>query len=51
MVETKVVEKKTLFMFKDFFFSENHAIHEIMWKNMVEPDIPKVAIIRCAKKM
>jgi len=31
------------FMF-DNFFSENHAIYEIMWKNMVEPDRPQMTI-------
>ena len=25
-----------------FFFSENSAIHEIMWKNMIEPDRSQV---------
>jgi len=28
----------------DNFFSENHAIYEIMWKNMVEPDRPQMTI-------
>jgi hypothetical protein len=26
------------------FFPENCAVYEIMWKNMVEPDRPKVRI-------
>jgi hypothetical protein len=26
------------------FFSENPAVYEIMWKNMVEPDRPQVAM-------
>jgi hypothetical protein len=25
-------------------FSENRAVDEIMWKNMVEPDRPQMAI-------
>jgi hypothetical protein len=25
----------THFMFENFFFSENRAVYEIMWKNMV----------------
>jgi len=29
-------EKNTHFVL--FFFSENRAVHEIMWKNVVEPD-------------
>ena len=27
----------THFMFKNFFFPENHAIYETMWKNIIEP--------------
>ena len=43
MFQTKDVEKiKTHFMFNNFF--ENCAVYEIMWKNMVEPDMPQVAI-------
>jgi len=26
------------------FLFLNHAIYEIMWKNIVEPDTPKMAI-------
>ena len=26
------------------FFSENRAVYEIMWKNMVEPDRPQITI-------
>jgi len=25
-------------------FSENHAVYEIMWTNMLEPDKPQVTI-------
>jgi hypothetical protein len=37
------------FMFGNFF-SENLAVFEIMWKNMIEPDRPQVAIqhMQCA---
>jgi hypothetical protein len=43
-VEAKVVEKiNTRFMFSTFF-SENRAIYEIMWKNMLEPDRPHVTV-------
>jgi len=32
-------------MFKNFlFFSENLAVYEITWKNMVEPDRPQMTI-------
>ena len=36
MFQTKFVEKiETHFMFNNFFFFfENHAVYEIMWKNM-----------------
>jgi len=34
-------------MLKNFFFSlENHAVYEIMWKNVVEPDGPQMTIWR-----
>jgi len=26
------------------FFYENCAVYEIMWKNVVEPDMPQIAI-------
>jgi hypothetical protein len=43
MLETEVVEKiKTRFLFH--FFSENRAVYEIMWKNIVEPDRPQMTI-------
>ena len=45
MFQSKVVEKiKTHFFIYSNFFSENCAIYEIMWKNMVEPDRPQMAI-------
>jgi len=41
MVQTKVVEKiKTYFMYSSFFFYKNHAIYEIMWKDIAEPGRP-----------
>jgi hypothetical protein len=46
MCETKLVEKiKTHISYSiNFFFSENHAVYEIMWKNTVEPDRPQMAV-------
>ena len=38
--------QNTRFMFNNFLFPENHAICEIMWKSMVEPDRPDMNIIR-----
>jgi hypothetical protein len=29
-------------------FPENHAVYEIMWKNMVEPDSSQTTIYYCA---
>jgi len=46
MFQTKVVEEiKVYFMF-NIFFPENHAVYEIMWKNMVHSDRPQIKI-RC----
>ena len=40
---TKVVQKiKTHFVFNNFP-SENRAVYEIMWENVVEPDRPQMA--------
>ena len=48
MFQTKVVEKiKTHFMLNKFF-SENRAVYEIMWKNMVERDRPQIRRMRVA---
>jgi hypothetical protein len=35
--------KNTPSMFSNFFF-ENLVVHEIMWKNMVQPDRPQMTI-------
>jgi hypothetical protein len=42
MLQTKVVEKIRKHILFLIFFSENLAIYEIMWKNMVEPDRPQM---------
>jgi hypothetical protein len=39
--------QNTHFMFSNFF-SENRAVHEITWKNIVEPDRPQMAVGACA---
>ena len=36
--------QNTHFVFNNFFFFENRAFHEDMWKTMVEPDRPQVTI-------
>jgi hypothetical protein len=41
MFQTKLIEEiETHFICSTF--SENHALYEIMWKNMVEPDRPQM---------
>ena len=37
--------QNTHFIFK-FFFLENRAVYEIMWKNLVQPDRPQTAVRR-----
>ena len=32
------------FMIYNFFFAENRAVDEILWKNTVEPDRPQTII-------
>jgi hypothetical protein len=35
--------QNTYFTFNNFFY-KNHAIYDIMWKNMVEPDRPRMTV-------
>ena len=45
--QTKVVEKiKTHILCTVTFFSENHAVYGIMWKNMLQPDRSNMTIWR-----
>ena len=47
MFQTKVVEKiKTHFLCSVTLFSENRAVSEIMWKNVVQSDRPQMTIWR-----
>ena len=36
--------QNTNFVFNNFFFFENRAVYEIMWKNVVETDKPQMTI-------
>ena len=47
MFQTKVVENtETHFMFSNFFFFfENIAVNEMMWKNTVQPDMPLMRML------
>jgi hypothetical protein len=47
MFRTKIVQKiKTHVIFNNFFFLENHAVNEAMWKNVVGLDRPQITIRR-----
>jgi hypothetical protein len=42
--QTKVVERIKGDIPPSIFISENCAVYEIMWKNMVQPDRPQMTI-------
>jgi hypothetical protein len=42
MFQIEVVGKTKTHILCSVTFSENHAIYEIMWKGMVEPDRPRM---------
>ena len=45
MFRKKIVQNiKTQFIFNNFFFFENRAVYEIIWKNMAETDRPQMTI-------
>jgi hypothetical protein len=44
MFKTKVVEKIETHILFSVIFSENRAVYEVMWENMVQPDRPQMAI-------
>ena len=47
MFQTKIVEKlETHFVFSNFFFFENRAVFEIMWKNVVQQGRPQMTVWR-----
>ena len=37
-VSTCRQNQNTHFMFRNFFFFENHAVYEVIWRNVVEPE-------------
>jgi hypothetical protein len=45
MFQTKVVEEIKTRVFYTTTFSENRAIYDIMWKNMVQADMPQLKIL------
>jgi len=40
MFQTEIVEeiKNLHFVFYNFFFKKNHAVYDVMWKIIVQPD-------------
>jgi hypothetical protein len=47
MFQTNVVEKlETHVLYSMTFFSENRAVHEKTWKNILKPDRPQMTIRR-----
>ena len=46
MFQTKAVEKIKTHFFAVFFSTENRAVYEIMWKNIVERDRSQVIMLR-----
>jgi len=50
MFETKVVEKIKHILSSVTFFFLNHAVNEIMWKNIVELGRPQMTIYLSQQK-
>jgi len=44
MCETKVVEKIQTHILSSITYFEDRAAYVIMWKNIVEPDKPRMAV-------
>jgi hypothetical protein len=44
MLNTKVVEKIKTHICVQKLYLESHAVYELMWKNMVEPDRPQMTV-------
>jgi len=43
-VSEKTVEKTKAHILCSIFFSENRAVYDMMWKNMIEADRPQMTI-------
>ena len=44
MIQAEVVDKIGIYFMFNKFFTENHTVYDIMWKRMVDPDRPQMAI-------
>jgi hypothetical protein len=40
----RIVETITSHFLSNFFFSEKPAVYEVIWKTIVEPDMPQMTI-------
>jgi hypothetical protein len=45
MFQTKVVEKIKTSILCSITFSENRAVYDIVWRNIVEPDRPQMTLV------
>jgi hypothetical protein len=45
-ISDKFVEKIKTHLYIRYFFPQNLALYEIMWKNVVKPDRPQMTIWR-----
>jgi len=43
-LQTKVAEKIKIHLLNSTLFPENRVVHDVMWKNMVQPDRPQMTI-------
>jgi hypothetical protein len=46
MFQARVVEGIKHAFYFQYFFKENHAVSEVTWKNIVEPDRPQMTVWR-----
>jgi hypothetical protein len=46
MLHSKVVKQPNTHLMFNNFFSENRAVYEIMWKNILDTDRPQMTIWR-----
>jgi hypothetical protein len=49
MFQTNVVGKSKQKFYVQIFIFKSRAIYEIMWRNMIDPDVPQITII-CHRK-
>jgi hypothetical protein len=47
MFQTKVIEKIKTHPLYFVTFTENRTVYEKIWKNMADPDRPRITIMQC----